>query len=48
MAVDPTEPGSVYLALRGGVLCQSDDAGDTWRVLEVEIGNVEDMKAVTA
>jgi photosystem II stability/assembly factor-like uncharacterized protein len=47
MAVNPTEPRHVYLAFRGGTLCTSDDGGDTWRGLAVEVGNVEDMKAVT-
>jgi photosystem II stability/assembly factor-like uncharacterized protein len=48
MAVNPTTPHDVYLAFRGGTLCASDDAGASWRALDVEVGNVEDMKAVTA
>ena len=48
MAVNPTAPHEVYLAFRGGTLCASDDAGASWRALDLEVGNVEDMKAVTA
>jgi len=44
MAVNGADPDTVVLAFRGGRLCQSHDGGNSWDALDVEVGNVEDMK----
>jgi len=48
MAVNPAEPENVFFAFRGGMLCMSADAGETWRALDVEVADVQDIKAVPA
>lgn len=48
MAVDPGEPDRLYVAFRNGGLCASAHGGESWRQLDVEVPNVQDMKLVHA
>ncbi len=46
IAMDPSEPDNVFVATRAGQLFASDDGGDTWSSLDVQVPEVSDMKAV--
>lgn len=48
IAFDPADTNRVYAALRGGELYASQDGGDKWSKLEVNVGSVSDMKCVAA
>jgi photosystem II stability/assembly factor-like uncharacterized protein len=45
LATVPERPGTVLAGLRGGVLLISEDAGDTWRRLGVELPDVVELVA---
>ena len=46
ITMDPSEPDNVFVATRAGQLFASDDGGDTWSSLDVQVPEVSDMKAV--
>ena len=46
VAVDPSQPDHVYVAYRDGGIYASEDGGEQWRRLEVEVADPQDMKIV--
>ena len=48
IAVDPESAGRVFLATRSGRLFASEDAGDSWSDLGLDVGDVASMKVAHA
>jgi photosystem II stability/assembly factor-like uncharacterized protein len=48
LATLPGVPGALVAGLRGGVLMLTEDAGETWSRLQVELPDVVDLAAATA
>jgi photosystem II stability/assembly factor-like uncharacterized protein len=49
LALDETEPDSLYAGLWGGGLARSTDGGDSWETLDIQLPAViSDVKCVTA
>ena len=46
IAVDPQDPNRVYVAFRNGALSASEDGGESWRSLDIEVPDPQDMKIV--
>ena len=46
LATLPGRPRSLIVGLRGGTLLLTEDAGESWRRLEVELDDVIDLVAV--
>jgi len=48
IAIAADNPRQVFAALRGGEVLASDDAGDSWAKLELQVPSVSDMQYVPA
>ena len=46
--VDDEQPGRVYVGLQGGDFYASDDAGDSWRPIDLKLQGVENVKLAHA
>jgi photosystem II stability/assembly factor-like uncharacterized protein len=46
MAYDAEQPDHIYAGLRKGQLIRSEDAGDSWRELGIQLSAVNDVKVV--
>jgi photosystem II stability/assembly factor-like uncharacterized protein len=48
IVLDETSPECLYAAFRSGRICASEDRGDSWVNLDVNVSSVSDMKCVHA
>jgi photosystem II stability/assembly factor-like uncharacterized protein len=46
IVLDPDDPRHVYAGLRNGEIYASDDGGDSWKNLKVELPNISDIRCV--
>jgi photosystem II stability/assembly factor-like uncharacterized protein len=48
LAIDDEAPNQMYAGTRGGDIYASDDSGESWRMLDVKVPSISDMKCVHA
>ena len=48
LVIDDESPNQMYAGTRGGDIYSSDDGGESWRMLEVKVSSISDMKCVHA
>lgn len=46
IALDPDDPNHVYAGLRNGAIYTSDNGGDSWKNLNVDLPNISDIQCV--
>lgn len=48
LVIDDESPNQMYAGTRGGDMYSSDDGGESWRMLDVKVPSISDMKCVHA
>ena len=48
LAIDEESPNCMYAGTRGGDIYASDDAGESWRKLDIKVPSIADMRCVHA
>ena len=48
LVIDDESPNQMYAGTRGGDIYSSDDGGESWRMLDVKVSSISDMKCVHA
>ena len=46
ITLDPSDPSHIYVGLRNGEIYASEDSGESWQNLNVELPNISDIKCV--